>query len=90
MSDSLLAVGSQSHITLVDPRKKTPVQDIESLDDAHGAAPLHFKYLLSFACGESVLMTDPFPAMRGVKNWALCLLCLCCMPSSAVRGENLA
>lgn len=36
MNDSLLAVGSQSHITLVDPRKKTPVQDVESLDDGHG------------------------------------------------------
>lgn len=36
MNDSLLAVGSQSHITLVDPRKKTPVQDVESLDEGHG------------------------------------------------------
>lgn len=36
MNDSLLAVGSQSHTTLVDPRKKTPVQDVESLDEGHG------------------------------------------------------
>ena len=37
MTDSLVAVGSQSHISLVDPRKKTPVQEIESLDHSHGA-----------------------------------------------------
>ncbi len=37
MNDLLLAVGSQSHVSLVDPRKKTPVQDIESLDANHGA-----------------------------------------------------
>ena len=37
MSDGLLAVGSQSHITLVDPRRKAPVQDVESLDHSHGA-----------------------------------------------------
>ncbi len=37
MTDSLVAVGSQSHISLVDPRRKTPVQEIESLDHSHGA-----------------------------------------------------
>ncbi len=39
MSDNLVAVGSQSHITLVDPRQKTPVQDVESLDEGHGGTP---------------------------------------------------
>jgi hypothetical protein len=37
VSDSLLAVGSQSHVSLVDPRKKSPIQDVESLDAGHGA-----------------------------------------------------
>lgn len=40
MTESLVAVGSQSHISLIDPRKKTPVQEVESLDHSHGA-PLH-------------------------------------------------
>ncbi|BDA46679.1 DDB1- and CUL4-associated factor 12 [Coccomyxa sp. Obi] len=56
MSDSLLAVGSQSHITLVDPRKKTAVQDIESLDDAHGVRSLNFlDHLLSCGSGQGKL-----------------------------------
>ncbi len=36
MTDSLVAVGSQSHVSLIDPRKKTPVQEVESLDHSHG------------------------------------------------------
>lgn len=39
MSDSLVAVGSQGHISLVDPRRKAPVQDVESLDHSHGVSP---------------------------------------------------
>lgn len=36
MTDSLVAVGSQSHISLIDARKKSPVQEVESLDHSHG------------------------------------------------------
>ena len=36
MTDSLVAVGSQSHVSLIDPRKKAPVQEVDSLDDSHG------------------------------------------------------
>lgn len=36
MTNSLVAVGSQSHISLIDPRKKAPVREVESLDDSHG------------------------------------------------------
>ncbi|KAK9918446.1 hypothetical protein WJX75_004149 [Coccomyxa subellipsoidea] len=56
MNDSLLAVGSQSHITLVDPRKKTPVQDVESLDEGHGVRSLNFlDHLLSAGSGRGRL-----------------------------------
>ncbi|EIE19636.1 WD40 repeat-like protein [Coccomyxa subellipsoidea C-169] len=52
MSDNLVAVGSQSHITLVDPRQKTPVQDVESLDEGHGVRSLNFlDHLLSAGSG---------------------------------------
>ena len=37
MTDSLVAVGSQSHVSLVDPRRKAPVREVESLDHSHGA-----------------------------------------------------
>lgn len=38
MSDDLVAVGSQSHVSLVDARCQAPVQDVPSLDTDHGAA----------------------------------------------------
>ena len=38
MTEALVAVGSQSHVSLVDPRRKAPVQDVESLDHSHGEA----------------------------------------------------
>lgn len=39
MSDDLVAVGSQSHVSLVDPRCQAPVQDVPSLDMDHGEGP---------------------------------------------------
>ena len=39
MSDNLVAVGSQSHVSLIDARCQAPVQDVASLDTDHGAAP---------------------------------------------------
>lgn len=39
MSDELVAVGSQSHVSLVDPRCQAPVQDVPSLDMDHGEGP---------------------------------------------------
>ncbi len=41
VGDGLLAVGSQSHASLVDPRCQAPVQDVASLDTDHGARPQH-------------------------------------------------
>jgi hypothetical protein len=38
VGDGLLAVGSQSHASLVDPRCQAPVQDVASLDTDHGAS----------------------------------------------------
>ena len=46
MTDSLVAVGSQSHISLIDPRKKAPVQEVESLDESHGEQCCPTKVLL--------------------------------------------
>ncbi|CAL5228259.1 g11362 [Coccomyxa viridis] len=52
MTDSLVAVGSQSHVSLIDPRKKTPVQEVESLDHSHGVRSLTFlDHLLSCGSG---------------------------------------
>ena len=39
MSDDLVAVGSQSHVSLMDPRCQAPVQDVPSLDMDHGEGP---------------------------------------------------
>ena len=39
MSDDLVAVGSQSHVSLVDPRCQAPAQDVPSLDMDHGERP---------------------------------------------------
>ena len=39
ISDDLVAVGSQSHVSLVDPRCQAPVQDVPSLDMDHGEGP---------------------------------------------------
>ena len=85
MNDSLLAVGSQSHITLVDPRKKTPVQDIESLDDAHGAAaPLPSKSPSSLCIPLDLaksLCQAPLqkkPCIQVLAPWAVLVLLLTC------------
>ena len=61
MTDSLVAVGSQSHISLIDPRKKAPVQEVESLDQSHGkqccpaeALLRHGKRELACSCFTSI------------------------------------
>ncbi|KAK9827700.1 hypothetical protein WJX81_001747 [Elliptochloris bilobata] len=52
MSDGLVAVGSQSHVSLVDPRCQAPVQDVASLDTDHGVRSLCFlDHLLSCGTG---------------------------------------
>ena len=50
MTDSLVAVGSQSHVSLIDPRKKTPVQEVESLDHSHGEQRCPIVFVQKIEC----------------------------------------
>ena len=49
MDDRLVAVGSQSHVTLVDPRRPQPVFSVESPDVSHGRA-LPVPFLMAWPC----------------------------------------
>lgn len=40
-SDTLLAAGSHSHTTLIDPRIEQPIKDIVSLEEEHGTPCQH-------------------------------------------------
>ena len=53
LNDTLAAAGSQSHITLIDPRLGRAVQDVLSVDAHHGVRSLVFKgeHLLSSGSG---------------------------------------
>ena len=43
-SESLVAVGSQNHISFVDPRAKETVFHIANADHNHGKNPILWKY----------------------------------------------
>ena len=69
MSDDLVAVGSQSHVSLVDPRCQAPVQDVPSLDMDHGEGP----------CPSLGAMQYTSPHLHA---WSQAMLVSCCPVSS--------
>ena len=74
MTDSLVAVGSQSHVSLVDPRRKAPVREVESLDHSHGAPAA-----AGTACRmrQYIVGTTEVPHARAAAHWmhSVCLAC---------------
>ena len=94
MTDSLVAVGSQSHVSLVDPRRKAPVREVESLDHSHGAPAA-----AGTACvmDQSIVETTEGPHAGAAAHWVHGICLACCehspkgwSPGGCIRLSNSA